>query len=296
MRRQGIQILSALVALLVLSACESFKKDPPKSAGDVVELGLTLDGQAIDQKSLDLVAAFNDVFGAYSTGDKRNELGEALMALDEGRSVDTSIEALGGLSGFSAAELAARILFPNQERRVSGLIGDFYFEEHTGRGHLTFDLVTEIDRGGGKRTIWRHWHITVLGKPDGKDGFRTVERVDPPGADGLYFPGTIRLPDAARDRNNPNGIWKRNLDHKLFAEGDSIEVTDVYEKIGEGRIRRLPDSHPFYRESGWSCIDLLTNGKPPALRIDPVFRNQSAYCLGGCRMGTSGQRYLINSM
>ncbi len=300
MRRHWIKTVPAAAALLALAACTHPGPKTPvdiiRSAGDVVGLGLVVSTKAGAGTVGGITAAFGDVFGAYGTKGREDELREALRAMDEGRSDRPDVPALRGLSGFSAAEFAQQVLNPDQERRVTGLIGDYYFEEQTGRGHITFDLVTEITDGDKKKIIRRHWHIEVLGRPDGEEGFRTVQRVEVPGPDGLYFPGTIRLPDMARSRTDPNGIWVRGLDHKLYAEGSSIKVTDVYQQIDDGPISRLPDSDPFYKQTAWSCIDLLTKGSPPALRIDPVFESQSAYCLGGCGMGSSGTRYLINSM
>jgi hypothetical protein len=289
MKRQWIGFVSAIVALLVLSACAN-------SAGDVVDLGLIVDGKTVDNKELDLEVVFSDVFGKDASDDKRAVLKKALKALDEGKTDRPDIEALRGLSGLSAAELAQKVLFPDQERRVTGLIGDYYYEEKTARGHLTFDLITEIGQGPAKRTIRRQWHIDVLGEPDDQEGFKKVRRVEEPGPDGLYFPGTIKLPDYARSRFNPYGIWVRGLDHKLFAIGKSVKVTAIYEQINDGDVRRLPNTDPLYKQTSWTCIDLLTKGTPPAFRVDPVFRYQSAYCLGGCRMGAEGKRFIINSM
>ncbi len=193
----------------------------------------------------------------------------------------------------SSVQFARAVLFSNEERNTRGLIGDFLYDENTMTGHLTVDMKTKIYKNGKlNSTRLLQWHIDVVkdamaiavsgtawtvGSGDGYEVHLRQGDINNPDDP---FPDTVIIPDYLKDPNNLGSVWSRGLDHKLFAKGREVVVRDIFQKIDDGPIMRLPNGHVFYELSEESCIDLLTRGRPPAYRID--FPEQSGYCLGRC--------------
>ncbi len=203
----------------------------------------------------------------------------------------------GGMCGFSTI-VAIRDLMDVLDRtdrpfrRVEGKIRDYVFhvdkrEERpnnrvaTGHGHLAVEMRrVRLQRsyGGNITTVLEtlHWDIEII-----RNGFEVVTRNgssnDVPDK-GKIFPATITLPDFARNPDDPDSVWKRKLDHKLFAKGKSIKVRHVYRQIDNGPLELLPDRHAFYKVTDCSCVDIMFKGFPPELKLP----SQDGYCLGRC--------------
>jgi hypothetical protein len=177
-------------------------------------------------------------------------------------------QALTGLAGFPVFQLLdAYVAGPEQERRVRGKILHYYFNDASKGGYLEVYTVVQILQGGS--VVSTDTYFWAIGVAPGT--FEVVERVDSSPDD--PFPGTLQLPDAALDPNNPEGIWQRGLDHKLWAEGTGIDVVGI---IKNGTL--LPFDDPLYASNADSCIDLMTAGYPPQNVLPPP----SGYCLGRC--------------
>lgn len=314
MKRYWITSIAAMAAIVALSACAAKRELP--SAGDTVDLGLVVGGKPIDRvlsNPDETNKVLSGLFGPGFDGDEgRGKLRELLQALDKGRPLG-DVTAFRGVCGFSTAEFARAVLNRTEKRMTRGLVGDYLVEfdgnyrkndfsyEQTWPGHLTVDMKTETySKIGGRETLIEdrteilQWHIEVV-KDETHDGFEVRRRQGDPNDpnDPNYpdnpFPGTVFFPDESLDPTNKHSVWYRGLDHKLWAKGTEIVVHDVFRRIGDRPVERLPDSHEFYRTCEESCIDLMTRGFPPAYRID--FPEQSGYCLGRC-----SRPYIINSM
>lgn len=292
--------IAVIIAALALSACA--RKAPP-SAGDKVDLGVVVDGQRLDEalsKGDRGEEILEQVFGReLARGEGRARLEKAIRELNEGRASGSDISQLKGLGGFSAWQLARRIVSPSVfEEETKGLIGDYlvFFNEarDKGYGHLTVDIETKeyfspesYAARKPDRIVLYQWHLEVLKETKKFTGFVVHERNE----DGFPddpFPGTVTFPAESLDPTNPFSVWKRGLDHKLFAKGKGIVIHDVFRQIklrsgddyDEGPIVRLANNHDFYDRTEENCIDLLTRGAPPTYRIE--FPEQSGYCLGRC--------------
>ncbi len=282
MKRYWVTSIVAIAAVLGLSACAIKREQPQPSAAN--ELGVFVNGDRLENVIIRPDATDELIFllvGERFRGDKgREDLRQLLRAMEQGETTDADVPALNGLCGYSTAQFLRAAFFPEERRREKGLIGDFLYDPNTGGGHLTVDTRTEIfltdqsfRREIADRTVRLQWHIDVL-----PGTYEVHLRDDTNPRD--PFPGTVALPREALDPGNPDGIWVRGLDHKLFAIGETIVVRDIYLQIDDGQIRRIPDGHIFYRPCKDSCIDLLTRGRPPRFRID--FPDQTGYCLGRC--------------
>ncbi len=306
MKRLWITSIAAMAAILGLSASAKTQELP--SAGDVVDLALFIDGTPRNvvlenkQKAKEILIELVGE-GRYKEIGEDN-LKKLLEAIDRGDATDIDVPAFNGIAGMSSVQFARAVLFTNEERNTRGLIGDFLYDENTMTGHLTVDMKTKIYKNGKlNSTRLLQWHIDVVKDAmaiavsgtawtvGSGDGYEVHLRQGDPdnGPFDNPFPNTVIFPDYAIDPTDDRGVWKRGLDHKLFAKGREVVVRDIFKKIDDGPIMRLPNGHVFYELSEESCIDLLTKGKPPAYRID--FPEQSGYCLGRC-----GSPAVLNSM
>lgn len=291
MKNFWLRNIAACAVILALSAC-AIKRDS-RSAGDVVEIDLAIDGQRLEEilanpKETNRILV--ELLGPQLGGEEgRDELRSLIKALDGDSPNKPDVPAFRGLAGRSALEFVRAAVFPDEIRRTKGLIGDYLvrFDKSGkwGAGHLSVDTRTEIfdspesyEKDEPDRVERYQWHIKVL-RDKKFDGFEVLLRNDA-GYPNDPFPGTVVFPKSALDPKNPMSIWYRDLNHKLFAKGREIVILDVYRQIDDGEIKRLDDSDPLYRRTDESCIDLMTRGYPPSFRID--FPEQSGYCLGRC--------------
>lgn len=221
----------------------------------------------------------------------RDALRAKLLAIYDGSMLQNETpDDFTGFCGFSTIQgyLATIGYLDDGEQPlvVKGRIRDWFYNNDFLTGHLSVDVWIDYSRRvGGQRVPTKreilHWDIVVendnLDDPD--TGYKVVNRRGPESINNTDpFPGTIRLPEAALDPSDGDSIWKRGLDHKLFARGKSIVVRNVYRKIDDGPIKRLDDRHAFYKMTRCSCIDIMFKGHPPALELP----EQRSYCLGRC--------------
>jgi len=306
MTRYRTTSIAAMAAIFALSAC-AHKRDAVDlpSAGDTVDLGVVVNGKPLDQvrtnpEETNKILA--DLLGPGFGGDEgRGKLRALLKALDEGSRLG-DVTAFQGICGFSTAEFVRALVNIDEKRITRGLVGDYLvkFDGNTSNdgfryrqtwpGHLTVDMRTETFRTIGGRSILLEdrteilqWHIEVVKDPKRKlDGFEVrLRQGDAKNDPNDPFPGTVEFPPESLDPTNDFSVWKRGLDHKLWAQGREIVVHDIFRKVGNLPTKRLPDSHEFYRPCKESCIDMMTRGFPPAYRIE--FPEQSGYCLGRCQ-------------
>ena len=170
----------------------------------------------------------------------------------EARAVDVPQE-LTGIAGFhqiQVAEIALTSLDEGrqeEQRLICGKIRDYVYDKNERSGHLAVDTRIEIFNTVASYNVRiadsverYHWDIDINGI------YQEILRDDTNPND--PFPNTVKLPEAAKDPSNPNGIWLRGgppgLDHKLYAQGSEIEVRHVYQKFDNGSIVRLDDAHP----------------------------------------------------
>lgn len=209
------------------------------------------------------------------------QLAELLaMAREDDVKASDLPDALTGIPGFTVLQLLEAYLEPELERKVSGKIRHYYFNDDNKGGYLEVDTVVDTLRDGEiVHTDTYFWAIAV--RPE---TFEVVPRCDinpddPNGCDdngNAPFLDTLALPAKRLDPNDPekDSIWQRGLDHKLWAEGTGIVVVGV---IRNG-VLLSPDHHPLYVSNEDSCIDLMFAGYPPVSELPP----QPGYCLGRC--------------
>lgn len=220
-------------------------------------------------------------------------LTERLRQIDESpRRVVDLPEELRGIAGFSTISLLKKLLAIADEI-ISGKIRDYTFVEDTGSGHISVDVCVDrrefvpVDED---RRDFYHWDVEVNRVEEG--GFMVFKRQNPSDPadpnDSAYsdpFPMLdFPLPAEFIDPANPGSIWRRQLDYKLHAESRSIEVRNVFHRnLSDPDLVRLsdtpPDVHPYYIQREESCVDLFTQGPPPATFAELT---QNAYCLGRC--------------
>jgi hypothetical protein len=197
------------------------------------------------------------------------QLAELLATFRSGdaRAADVP-QALTGVAGFPVFQLLdAYLAPPEQERRVKGKILHYYFNDASKGGYL--EVYTEVQMLQGSSVVASDTYFWAIGVAP--ETFEVIERDDSSPDD--PFPGTLQLPEEALDPNNPDGIWMRGLDHKLWAKGTGIDVVGIIEN---GKL--LDPGHPLYASNADSCIDLMTAGYPPQNVLPP----QPGYCLGRC--------------
>lgn len=261
---------------LLLPGCEGFieKRDEPTKPepakpqpAKAQQTKLFVNGKPINElDAAELRKQLSDLPGFDLTdAEGRKAARAALDRLDKGAKLDdTRRQSLSGLDGHYArlALEAALARSPRPKVRLSGLITHYRFNEGTRSGYLEVDTKDILYVNGNREVLNEYtWWIAVR-----HQGYIVQERQED--SSGLQFPGTIPLPPGAEAN-----LDDRGLDHKLFAEGDPIEVLGV---VKNGQL--LPADHPYYDSSDASCIDLLFNGGPPREQLP----DQHAYCLGRC--------------
>lgn len=201
----------------------------------------------------------------------------AMAREDDVRASDLP-DALTGIPGFTVLQLLGAYVEPALERKVSGKIRKYYFNDDKKDGYLEVDTVVDtLDDGVIVKTDTYSWVITVQ-----PETFTVVPRCDinpddPNGCDdngNMPFLDTLALPEAALLQDNPDGIWQRGLDHKLWAKGTGI----VVDRVIRNGVLLSPEHHPLYVSNEDSCIDLMFAGYPPVSELPP----QPGYCLGRC--------------
>jgi hypothetical protein len=294
----------AVLAVLPLLACLELAPPAQAQVADpcqgLREWGLFVDGEPADELVARTIAeegveAFVRNQPPEGLGIDMNigELTALVRRIDQEPTQVVDVpEQLQGIGGFSTVLLLKKLLRSDDEpiadEVVYGKIRDYTFVEGTvegtGSGHMSVDMC--IDRRefvplGEDRREFYHWDIEIL-----EDGFTVAERVDPsdPADPGQYnnpFPTlNFPLPEQATDPANPGSIWRRGLDHKLHAKGESIRVRHIYHRrLTDPDLMRLPDGHHFYNSTPESCVDLFTEGPPPGTFGELV---DNDYCLGRC--------------
>jgi hypothetical protein len=285
MKRQWLNTTVVVATIFGLTACAQVERQegaaPARIAeaepeADFEEWALVVKGVPIQRLVEDRERLREAVIELVDT-DNQGQISEwvAVVRSRDGNAADVPLN-LRGLAGFSAVQLlesyVATFSGLDAQRRVSGKIVDYIFDDAEKAGHLAvntkieyFDTSESYASEVPDDVKRYHWDIEVT-----KGTYLVVphsgDRNDP-------FPGTLALVEPTL-----TNIETRELDHKLWAKGTGIVVRHVYEVFSDGSIARLPDTHPFYMSTEASCIDMMFKGYPPAIRL-PV---QRFYCLGRC--------------
>lgn len=233
--------------------------------------------------------------------------GEILSKKDNGEFLPSfgslcpkALEALRGIGGCCTTTLLAVILNNRPRCKVYGKITKYEFNNQTppnfspsnekrpnqigvGSGILSVEMIIEsffthqnLLSGNPDRKEFLDWDIEIA--PCGYEVLKAIpnpdnEKINP-------FPNTVDFPPEAIDPENCNSVWKRHLDHKLFAEGHSISVVSVHRRINDHPCELLPSGHHHYAVTNSSCIDLMFKGSPP--KTTEQLPPQRNYCLGRC--------------
>lgn len=187
--------------------------------------------------------------------------------------------------------------------RITGKIREYCFKPHNpygdvGNAHLVVDVTHQTfqEMRAPKdpppfRTEEYRWTIQlcnarVLQRSEGayyhEFPFPSLQGnpdVSPGGDRMPTSPVKVIFPAEATNPSNNNGIWKRGLDHKIYAEGpDQIIVKEITRSDNGGTPSPLPDTHPWYEVTLESCVDLMFKDYPPSSELP----EQREYCLGRC--------------
>lgn len=206
-----------------------------------------------------------------------DDLRELLREIDRDptRVLDTDVpDAMRGIGGFSTTLFLKKLIL-GVHQTVYGKIRDYIFVDRTKSGHLSVDMCID-------RSEFYHWDIEIA-----NGGFGVhLRKGDPDDPNDPYYPDNpfpnvdLDLPEGATDPDEPTSIWVRGLDHKLHARGKSIEVRHIYHRsLSDPDLTRLDDNHHLYMSTEASCVDLFTQGRPPATFGELT---DSDYCLGRC--------------
>lgn len=283
MKRQWINALLVFVTTCGLSSCAQIQREEAPAAmaeaepeADFQEWVLVVKGVPIQRLVEDPEELRKAVVELVGTDD-RGQISEWVSAVRSRAGNAEGVHAnLTGLAGFSAVQLLEAYLASftelDAQRKVSGKIVDYIFDDAEKAGHLAvntkveyFDTSESYASQVPDRVKRYHWDIEVT------DG--TYQVIPHSGNRNDPFPGTLALVEPTL-----TAVEDRGLDHKLWAKGTGIVVRHVYEVFSDGSITRLPDTHPFYPSTAASCIDMMFAGPPPAIYLPP----QPAYCLGRC--------------
>jgi hypothetical protein len=260
--------------LLGLPPCEQPQapKEPKADARegvspeqDLDDWFLVVDGEPIE----DLIerGGTRKVLQDVLDGDCSDEyLTDQLVKAKRGNTEGLS-KALTGIAGFSVRQLLEAHL-TRQAQKIKGKIRHYYFNDTLKSGCLEVDTVVGTD--------CYSWSIAVL--PGTFEVVKRDESARPdPGNPAAPlrqpFPGTLDLPEEALKPDNPQGIWQRGLNHKLWARGKGIKVLGII----KNDVLLSPED-PLYVSNDDSCIDLMFACSPPESVLPP----QRAYCLGRC--------------
>lgn len=287
MRHPWLKMTALVLTIFGLSACAQFQREerPPPVAPPVPvaepafeRLMLMVGAQEISealQNREALGVTLNQVLFGVDSGKRLgdDELASLLeFASSEEVTADAlrdrleGSDALNGVAGFSVLQLLHAYV-TGEPQPVRGKIREYYFNDEQKGGYLEVDTEVDTVQGGSVVNTDRYfWAIAV--RPE---TYRVVDRVGPPSAD--PFPETVDFPPAAVDESNPDSIWGRNLDQKLFGEGTGVVVIAVRKNNV-----LLDTDHPLYESTAASCIDLLFWGYPRRSELP----KQRYYCLGRC--------------
>ncbi len=299
-----ISSIASTASLITLSAALSAGFAPPAHATHRCEdyglkpIGLFALAQPVDEfvANRNVPAAVEEFLALFQEEDQRGErelgglgLPELTQLLREMNRDPTATQfsvpvpaALQGIAGFVTTILLQHLIQekgqPIARKTVYGKIRDYVFLKEDGSGHINVDVCTD-DAVTGRRELF-HWDVEVpAGIDDPGERLTVTPRDDGSPAD--PFAGIIALPAAALDAANPHSIWARDLDHKLGVQrGSKIIINHVYYRdLSTPDFKRLESGHHFYNSTPQSCIDLFTEGPPPATFGELIGND---YCLGRC--------------
>ncbi len=215
---------------------------------------------------------------------------DLLKKIDDDRSAPIEVPPqLQGIGGFATYSVLQTLLQGVICKR-RGKIRDFIYLPDKEQGHLSVDVWSECSGGsfsGIQQIEFLHWDIEIT------NGF-VVHARDEENTEDPFPTVSLELPDEAKDRNNPFGIWMRNLNRKIHARGASILIHRVYQRIGHGNLVLLPEAHRYYQSNEGSCIDLMVSVSPPQKPVPTTYGelpqkpvgstapDQLGYCLGRC--------------
>lgn len=298
MRHHLITSIVVLSTIFGLTGCG--EQVAVKDAGVFDDFGLSIDGKPVEASNKGiLLASLQKVLDEQKEKDFKDinlnninlknpndlkRLDNFFKKIETGTTTGMVPQIFQGLEGI-ATIMAFKTIALNANVKIKGKIRGYVFDRAKRNGHLSVDM--RIDYFDGSipndliKTEILHWDIKV-----NDNTYKVIPREDNNFDD--PFPGTIALPAPKKDPSNPDSIWARGLDHKLFAKGTNIEVLHVYRTIDDGPIERLDsvDYASYYESTTESCIDIMFAGYPPAIVLPP----QIGYCLGRCK-----HPYIINS-
>jgi hypothetical protein len=296
-------LCAATLAMLTLSAGPGLVTSALAQAADpcagLPPLGLFVEGQPADEFVAELRANPEDAEAFIRNAPPRGlgiaaspeALTESLQQFEQdARQLLDLPGALQGIGGLATLVLLQKLLPldeaqpPVADKVVYGKIRDYVFLGEEAAWHLSVDVCFDeqgfVPLGEDRREFY-HWDVEIAAGASS-----VTPRTDPsdpadPDAYGDPFPGLdFEFPAAAIDPADPGSLWRRGLDHKLGATGTGITVRNVYyRRLSEPDLTRLDDGHPFYTSTEASCVDLFTEGFPPATFGQLV---DAGYCLGRC--------------
>ena len=312
-----------IFSVLIASCAEMNRKGEQIPANALKALPLSIQGESLAEfrknrslddigKDRDLTSLLDPLLKEFKspkkyegqeidlkTGEGRDELRRQIRRLRQKDARFSEIAApLRGISGFVTAQLLSAL--DGGDPNAKGQVRDYVFLDETKEGHLSVDMtIDHYSDGVVYEREFVHWDIAI--EPG---GFETHKRQgNPNDPSDPHFPDNpyphipeseLMFPDASLDPNHEFSMWVRGLNHKLYAKGElNIKVTDVYQKINNNSIVRLPsegdDPHPYYILDEKSCVDMMTKGYPPKDATE-LFAVDGDYCLGRCAMP-----FIINS-
>jgi hypothetical protein len=295
MKRQWLNAIVVAVTIFGLSACAQIQREEaaapmamavPEAAPEVEEAyvpwNLYVETEEHSEEIVDVLkdrARARDLLNEMLFGegsDRRFNDDELAALLRQAQNDETTGEdlrttlggsnALSGIAGDSVVQFLHAYV-TREPQNVRGKIRKYYFNDDEKGGYLEVDTVVETSQGGSVVDTDNYfWAIAVR-----SETYRVVDREDPPTTD--PFPNTVVFSQNAVNESNPQGIWLRNLDQKLFAEGTGVVVIAVRKN---GVL--LPTTDRRYVSNSDSCIDLLFWGYPPKSELP----KQRFYCMGRC--------------
>lgn len=180
-------------------------------------------------------------------------------------------EELQGFEGLST-RLLLKMLLLGEVEYLYGKIRSYVYLDEQKAGLMNVDMCLD-------RKAFLHWDIMVT-----NGGYDVFERSKDIGD----FPHNpfpdldMELPNKSTNPADSRSVWARDLDHKLHAQGKTgIEIRNIYYlESSTSELKRLDDDHRLYKVDNNSCIDLFTQGYPPATYGQLT---DNDYCLGRCK-------------